>query len=91
MRGDPIPEVPVTAGAYLFDALISAGLCTWGAMGDPMPLSWAEIWAFGQATRAVSEPWEFETLAEMSRAYVAGLHLGRDEFADPPYSGETDG
>lgn len=87
MRGEPLASVSIEAGEYLLDALISAGPCTWGPMGDAMPLSWLDLWAFGQATRAVSEPWEFETLHEMSRAFVSGLALGKSQFADPPYTG----
>ena len=91
MRGAPLRLVQLDAGEYLLDALVKAGLCGWSPMGDPEPLSWLDLWAFGQATRDVSEPWEYEALAEMSRAFVAGLVLGRNEFSDPPYAGADDG
>jgi len=54
------------------------GFATPMPMGGWLPLSWLEIEAFGRATGRISTPWEHETLADMSRAYVAGLSEGRD-------------
>lgn len=42
-------------------------------MGGWLPLSWAELYAFGKATGRIGDPWEYETLAAMSAAYVSGL------------------
>lgn len=60
-------------------------------MGEPIPLTWLDVWAYGQATQDLSEPWEYQALHEMSRAFVAGMQLGDDQAADPPYTGDADG
>jgi hypothetical protein len=57
-------------GEYLIEALFTAGPVRIEAEGE-LPLAWAEILAFAKATRAIREPWEFETLMRMSRGYLA--------------------
>lgn len=42
-------------------------------MGGWVPLSFAEIHAFGQATGRLSTPWEHETIRAMSEAYIVGM------------------
>lgn len=81
--GRPIPTVDVGSGEYLMEALFRAGPCTSG-MNGPVPLTWLEVWAYGQATGGVAEPWEHEMLIDMSRAYLEGLSLGKDVLAIPP-------
>lgn len=53
-------------------------------MGDRTPLTWPELWAFGQATQTITEPWEYEALAAMSRAYLEGWRHGENPLAIAP-------
>lgn len=53
-------------------------------MGDAAPVTWLDLWAYGQATGAVSEPWEYEALQAMSRAYLDGIEHGKNHFARSP-------
>ncbi|MFP4239515.1 MAG: hypothetical protein ACLFRZ_09435, partial [Rhodosalinus sp.] len=82
--GRPPPLVPLSAGQYLLEALIEAGPSKHDAMGGETALTWLDLWAYGQATQAVTEPWEFEALSRMSRAYVEGKMKGAHPLAKPP-------
>lgn len=53
-------------------------------MGGWAVLPWAEIKAFGEATGRLATPWEYETAAEMSAAYVRGLSEGRNIMSIMP-------
>lgn len=58
------------------DLLTALSLMGWAVpmpMGGWIPLPWAELKAFGDATGRLSDPWEYETVSAMSAAYVAGL------------------
>ena len=72
--------VPIPVGGYLIEALFEAGPGKSG-MGGETPLEWPDIWAYMQATQAISEPWEARALIRMSQAYVdekaAGSNLLR--------------
>lgn len=83
-RGRPPPLVDLPAGQYLLDALLQAGPSKIAAMGGEGPLAWLDLWAYAQATQAVSEPWEFEALSRMSRAYVEGRQTGANPFGIAP-------
>ena len=65
-------------------ALFEAGPFEYHATGEPIALTWQTLTAYGAATQAVSEPWEYRALISMSRAYVDGLTKGADEFCAPP-------
>ena len=60
-------------------------------MGDPCPLTWSDLWTYGQATGAIDEPWEYEALQAMSRAYLDGYQHGKSHFAISPMEMEADG
>lgn len=82
------PLVEIKAGTYLWDAFRSIGIGKTGGFGAS-PLEWIDIWAYSQATRRVSEPWELETLYEMSAAYFRELERGKNPFAKSPLDMET--
>jgi hypothetical protein len=78
------PLVTLKAGQYLLDALMEAGPSKQDAMGGEGPLGWIDVWAYGQATQAIAEPWEFEALSRMSRAYVEGKIKGTHPLGIAP-------
>lgn len=78
------PLVSLIAGQYLVEALMEAGPSKPDAMGGESSLGWADLWAYGQATQAISEPWEFAALSRMSRAYVEGKAAGVNPLAKAP-------
>lgn len=53
-------------------------------MGGWMPLPFAELRAYGEATGRLSTPWEYETIRAMSEAYVVGLVEGREPMSIMP-------
>lgn len=77
-----MPEIE--AGQYLLDALMHAGPSIIDPMGNERPLSWVEIAAYQMATRRITEPWEAETLADLSRAYLEGKAQGTDPLGMSP-------
>jgi hypothetical protein len=50
---------------------------------------WPVIHAFGAATGRLSEPWEYEALADMCRAYAAAFREGADPLCIPPVEREA--
>jgi hypothetical protein len=64
--------------------MVMLGWATPMPMGGCVPLAWGEIYAFGQATERISNPWEYELVHTMSDAYVAGLVEGRNLLSIPP-------
>lgn len=64
-------------GEYLLDALFKVGPTEF-SRGEEGPISWVELAAYGQATQALSEPWEYEAVMSMSRAYFRAKQEGRD-------------
>lgn len=77
------PLVEIRRGQYLWEAFRAIGIGKVGAMGMG-PLEWVDIYSFSQATRRVSEPWELETLYDMSQAYFEELERGKNPFAKSP-------
>lgn len=53
-------------------------------MGGWIPLPYAELSAYGEATGRLSTPWEYETVRAMSEAYVGGLVEGKQPLSIPP-------
>ena len=82
--GREIPVVEVEAGRYLLDILFRVGPGWASGMGGETPLPWSELLAYAQATGAISEPWEFEALSAMSRAYVAARADGGSVLSIAP-------
>lgn len=76
--------VEISAGQYLLEALFEAGPSKPGAMGGELPLEWLDVWAYMQATQAVSEPWEARALVQMSSAYVYEKAAGASVFSIEP-------
>jgi len=63
---------------------MEAGPAKHDPMGGESQLEWLDLWGYGQATQAVTEPWEFEALSRMSRAYVEGKVKGARPLAKAP-------
>lgn len=83
-QGASLPDWSDLERRDLLDAL---ALLRWAnpmPMGGWLPLSWAEIDAFARLTGRLSSPWEAETVAAMSAAYVSGLTEGRDLLSIMP-------
>lgn len=64
----------------------------WGAIGfvghsmsGPVRLSASEVIAWQQGTARTLDPWEFNTVRDMSSAYLAGLAEGEDPAAVAPF------
>jgi hypothetical protein len=72
------------------ETLFEVGPLSRSAMGELAPVSWLDFWAYGQATKAVDEPWEYEVLMKMSRAYLAGFQHGKNHFAISPLDAVND-
>jgi hypothetical protein len=83
-QGIAVPYVELEAGGYLLEALFVVGPASRSAMGEAAQITWLDLWAYGQTTGAVTEPWEYETLMAMSRAYLDGLEHGKNHFALSP-------
>lgn len=75
-------------GQYLMTALFNAGLSEQNAMGDEIGLTWQSVYAFAQGTEAITEPWEVQSLHDMSDGYVKAKREGEDIFAIPPVDQE---
>lgn len=72
------------AGQYLLDALMEAGPTQPGAMGDQVPLEWADLHAYRECAGTVSEVWELRALYRMSREYLAGQRQGENPLGREP-------
>jgi hypothetical protein len=77
-------DVELSAGQYLADVLTDLGFVARDGMGGEHALDWPVLWAYGQATGAVAEPWEYTALRDMSRAYLTGRIEGADPLSMPP-------
>lgn len=77
-------EVELSAGQYLADALLDLGCIARDGMDGEQVLDWPVLWAYGQATGAIAEPWEYTALRDMSRAYLTGRIEGADPLSMPP-------
>lgn len=64
----PVTLPDVDEWRYMIAAFINSGVTKLAGMGV-VPLEWADIVAFGQATGAVLPGWEMQTLYDMCRAW----------------------
>ena len=80
----------IQAGQYLLAALQEVGPTMHNPMGGELPLDWAALWAYGQATDSGFEPWEYRALHRMSRTYLAAKIAGREPLAIDPVEQESD-
>lgn len=79
-KGEPLGLPDVPGGDYLIEALFQAGPTVATPAGEA-PLSWLDLWAFAQATGAVSESWEIQALRDMSRSYLHERLIGTEPLA----------
>ena len=76
---DPLDwGVDPAAEGYLLEACQNLGWCGFAGMGEPVPIPWAEIKAYNDIADALSEPWEFQAIRDMSKAYVIGNAHGKE-------------
>lgn len=88
MYGTPKGIEAGIEGEYLLDALFAVGPTEWRG-GEEGPISWAELAAYGQATGAITEAWEYEAVKAMSKAYFTAKHAATaDVFSIPPVERE---
>ena len=71
-------------GEHLIDALIKLKFCGNAPMGGVMPHSYGDVLDFARGSQRIDEPWEIETLVDMSHAYCKGLQHGKNPFAKSP-------
>jgi len=83
MYGKPVGIETDLEGAYLLDALFTVGPTEYRA-GEEGPITWQELRAYGDATHRLAEPWEFEAVMSMSRAYFNAKVQGRDVHSIAP-------
>ena len=69
-----------TVEGYLLTSAQNLGWTTGTGFG-PSPLTWAEIDAYARCTGDLKEPWEFQTIRDMSMAYIVGYQS--DSTVDP--------
>ena len=68
--------VALAAGEYIMNAFIELGMRKADPMVGHMPLGYADVFQFSQATRKITEAWELEAVVSMSKAYCQGLEYG---------------
>lgn len=66
----PMPPVPID-GRYLIEQFHEVGPASHGAMGGLLPVTFAEMEAWQQATAVELLPWEARLLRRLSCEYVA--------------------
>lgn len=80
------PNIPEPdAGGYLLQAFFEAGAFVITGMGR-VPLDWPTLHAYAQATGAISEPWEYQALTRMSRAYLEEIEAAKNPLRREPAS-----
>lgn len=89
MYGGPVGIEKGIPGEYLIDALFEVGP-TQIRDGEEGPVSWSELSAYGQAVQAISEPWEFRAIMNMSKAYLRAKREGKDVHCIAPVDREDD-
>ncbi|WP_396190714.1 hypothetical protein [Flavobacterium sp.] len=82
-----MPEIG--AAQYLASYWFELGLIGSGAMG-PVAISATELLAWQQGSGNDLTPWEFKTLREMSRAYIASMTAAETPECPPPYGKQTE-
>jgi hypothetical protein len=87
-KPDGMPETD--GGEYLLALLFEVGPSEYHATGGEVALSWGTLHAYGQATRSISDPWEYRALRAMSAGYVQAKRDGVDVFAIPPVDQVTE-
>ena len=76
------------AGGYLLKALFEAGpIINTGMITRPLRV--VEVAEYGQVMWALSEPWEYRAVADMSAAYLRAKIAGADPFAKSPMEQEA--
>ena len=82
VNGDiPLPDL--MGGDYLFQDFWAVGPTVRASSGD-RALGDAELYYYAKTRGFIAEPWEFEVLIAMSRAFIDGQNLGANEFALSP-------
>lgn len=76
--------MPPVDAEYIVSYWQDLGLCGAGAMGAA-PLSASEIDAWARLGAVELEPWEFNTLRQMSQHYISSLHESESPDALPPF------
>lgn len=83
-NGGTLLMPPVSECEYLLNWWQDAGVIGYGAMGM-LPLSCRDINEWQDATGIELTPWEFNTMREMSKAYVSQSHDSEKPECHPPY------
>jgi hypothetical protein len=89
MYGKPVGIEAGIDGEYLLDAFFRVGPTEW-RQDQEGPISWAELQAYGIATQRLVEPWEYEAVMAMSKAYLRAKIEGKDVHCIAPVDRETE-
>lgn len=81
--GKPLGLPDIHAGQYLLDAMWRLRPSRNNGWGE-VPTDWDQIAPFAAATKAISEPWEFDAIYDMCRAYCEGKADGKNPLSRPP-------
>jgi hypothetical protein len=82
--GGITPPMPPNPAPHITDWLIEIGLVGTNGMAA-VPISWAEIVAWQQASRIDLAPWVARLLHRLSAAYVAMSRKAEAESCSPPW------
>lgn len=83
-QGIPVAIPVVSHGLHLIEHLFDAGPVQQSEMGVA-PLSSLELEAWKRGTSVPLEPWEFQLLRDLSKAYLSEMLSGRDPMRPAPY------
>jgi hypothetical protein len=79
--------MPVDGAEYLLAHFDELGRASGNGFGL-VPMTWAEIAAYGQINRL--SPFECTTLRRMSEAYCDGFAVGENPLGIPPWEKDLD-
>ena len=83
--GEPLfPDIGYAA--YLISYWRDIGICNSGAMG-PVPLTCHDLNAWQTGVGVELEAWEFSTILDLSRAYLAQARESEKLECPPPFGG----
>ena len=85
VAGKPPPLPDTENSGYLLDTMHKIGAYKTSGMGGISPIDWLDIDAFNRVMSFEIEPWEAETIMQLSRKYVDGHQGGQQPNGIAPY------
>jgi len=75
--------VEIRDGQYLIDTALEAGPSKIVGMGDEIPISWVDLFAYTQLTQPL-ESWEARLVLELCAAFLEGKRTGQNPLGIEP-------